>query len=161
MRFIVFTFIIIVSLLSSTNGQKALRYPFVKKTIVGMKDTSNMVFIRDTTLYSDGWDTLPQTKFWRDVISLTCDSCIINVAYCRKPVNKINRLIWMNQSEPEKLTFKDSVCRVSGLDTATNLYVTAGKGEFYEVKKVLPDISKAIRVFEKIIAIPGMHKRFF
>ena len=135
--------------LFSAKAQETKQYPFVKKTIVGWQDTVSMNFIKDSTMFTEGWDTLPQTVFWRDVINMTSDTCIINIAYCRKPVNKINRLIWMNQSEPEKLCFKDSVCRVHGLDTTTNLYVTAGKGEFYEIKKVLPDISNAISVFEK------------
>ena len=149
MRILIIYSFFLVSLLFSARAQDTNQYPFVKKTIVGFQDTIRMNFIKDSTMYTEGWDTLPQTIFWRDVINLTCDTCIINIAYCRKPVNKINRLIWMNQSEPEKLCFKDSVCRVHGLDTTTNLYITAGKGEFYEIKKVLPDISKAIEVFKK------------
>jgi hypothetical protein len=124
-------------------------YPIVKKTIVSWKDTTTLSFVEDSTMYAQGWDTLPQTIFWKNVINMTSDTCIINIAYCRKPVNKINTMIWMNQTESEKLCFKDSVCRVHGLDTMTNLFITAGKGEFYEVKKVLPDISKAINVFKK------------
>lgn len=130
-------------------GQDDKKYQVVNKVVVGYKDTVRLHFLHDTTMYSQGWDTLPQTRFWRDVINLTSDTCIINVAWCRKPVDKVNRMIWMNQSEPEKQCFKDSVCRVYGLDSATNLYVTAGKGEFYEVKKVLPMISRAITAFEK------------
>ncbi len=146
--FNLFVFVLFVFLFSA-NAQETKQFPFVKKTIVGWNDTINMKFIKDSALYTEGWDTLPQTIFWRDVINMTSDTCVINIAYCRKPVNKINRLIWMNQSEPEKLCFKDSVCRVHGLDTATNLYVTAGKGEFYEIKKTLPDINKAVSVFYK------------
>ena len=131
------------------SGQTAPADQLVDKVVISYKDTARLHFLHDTTMYSQGWDTLPQTLFWRDVINLTSDTCIINVAYCRKPVNKVNRMIWMNQSEPEKFCFKDSVCRAYGLDSATNLYVTAGKGEFYEVKKVLPVISKAISAFEK------------
>ncbi len=132
----------------SANAQEVSKYSHIKKVIVG-QDTVKMSFIRDTTMYAQGWDTLPQTKFWKDVIHLPGDTCIINIAWCRKPVNKINRLIWMNQTEIEKTCFKDSICRAYGLDSATNLYITAGKGEFYEFKKTLPDIHKSIRVFEK------------
>lgn len=130
-------------------GQGNSRYSIVNKVIVSYKDTVRLHFLHDTTMYTQGWDTLAQTVFWRDVINLTSDTCIINVAYCRKPVDKVNRTIWMNQTEPQKMCFKDSVCKVYGLDSATNLYVTAGKGEFYEVKKVLPMISRAITAFEK------------
>ncbi len=142
------TVICLVLLFLSSFGQD-LKQQLVKKTIVSYKDTANMTFVQDPTMYSDGWDTLQQAVFWRDVIRLTSDTCIINVAYCRKPVNKINSISWMNQTEMEKLCFKDSVCRVHGLDSTTNLYITAGKGEFYEVKKTLSDINKAIGVFTK------------
>jgi tetratricopeptide (TPR) repeat protein len=131
------------------SGQVNVPFRHIKKTIVTWNDTSQMTFIGDPTMYSDGWDTLAQTKFWRSVINLTSDTFIINIAYCRKPVEKVNRMVWMNQSEPEKLCFKDSLCRIYGIDSASSLYVTAGKEEFYEVKKTFPDINKAIHIFEK------------
>jgi hypothetical protein len=138
----------LILLFFSSFGQD-LKQQLVKKTIISWKDTTKMTFVEDPTLYSDGWDTLQQTQFWKDVIRLTSDTAVINIAYCRKPVNKINSLEWMNQTEPEKLCYKDSICRVHGLDSATNLYITAGKGEFYEIKKTLPDINKAVNVFLK------------
>ena len=149
MRKIIIVFVAALLLSFWSKGQEVKSYAYTKKTIVGWQDTVSMSFISDPSLYTDGWDTLPQTAFWRNVISMTSDTCIINIAYCRKPVNKINRNIWMNQTESQKIFFKDSVCRAYGLDSATNLYITAGKGEFYEVKKTLADISKAISVFQK------------
>jgi tetratricopeptide (TPR) repeat protein len=149
MRNFFLSLLFILFFAAASRAQDQKKYLFSKKTIISWNDTTSMSFVKDPSMYSDGWDTLPQTQFWRDVISMTSDTCIINIAYCRKPVNKVNRLIWMNQTEPEKLCFKDSVCKVNGLDSLTNLYVTAGKGEFYEVKKVLPDINKAISIFQK------------
>jgi hypothetical protein len=55
----------------------------------------------------------------------------------------------MNQTDPEKLSFKDSICKAYGLDTSIELNITAGKDEFYEIKKVIPEINKAIKVFKK------------
>jgi len=119
----------------------------VDKTVVSWNETTTLHFLLDSTLYTEGWDTLAQSRFWQEVISLPGDTCIINIASCRKPVDKIHREVWMNQTEPEKICFKDSVCLAHSLDQSTSLYVTAGKSEFYEVKKILPDISKAITVF--------------
>jgi hypothetical protein len=148
-NFLLLVFLLFFHFISAYSQEPKPSYPLIKKTIIGWHDTTTMSFYKDTAMYAEGWDTLPQTQFWKDVINLTSDTCIINIAYCRKPVNKINSIDWMNQSEPEKLCFKDSVCRVHGLDSATNLYITAGKNEFYEIKKVIPDINKAIKVFEK------------
>ncbi len=120
----------------------------VRKTIISWNDTVSYHFLEDSSFYTQGWDTLAQVKFWKEVINLTSDTCIINIASCRKPIQKVSRTAWMGQSEPQKNCFKDSICSANDLALGTNLFVTAGKGEFYEVKKTLSYISKAIDVFE-------------
>lgn len=144
-----FIFLLSLCFSSSMKAETIGATQVVVKTVITSKDTLRLNFLRDSSLYKEGWDTLAQARFWRDVISMTSDSCIINVASCRKPIHVVSRSVWMNQSEPQKTSFKDSVCVANCLDSATNLYVTAGKGEFYEVKKTLEDISKAITVFEE------------
>jgi hypothetical protein len=121
----------------------------VEKVVITHNDTMRLAFVNDSALYREGWDTLAQAKFWKDVICMNSDSCIINVASCRKPLDKVSRLIWMNQTELEKTRYKDSVCFAYCYEPGTNLFVTSGKGEFYELKKVLPDISRAIKVFQQ------------
>ncbi len=121
----------------------------IEKTVISYNDTTRLSFLHDPTLYSQGWDTLGQTKFWREVINLTSDTCIINVASCRQPLQKVCRGEWMQLSEEEKKFMKDSLSCTNKLDANSTLFVTSGKEEFYELKKVLPEISKAIRVFEK------------
>ncbi len=91
---------------------------------------------------------MAQSRFWREVINMSSDSFLINVAYCRKPITKVNRLIWMNQTEPEKICYKDSLSAVHCVDSSGMLYVTSGKREFYEVRKTLSSISEAIKIFE-------------
>lgn len=120
----------------------------VDKRVVSWKDTLRLHFLSDKSLHDQGWDTLAQTLFWKDVINLSGDSCIINQAICRKPLERVSRALWMNQTEPEKICYKDSLSRVHCLSPDDELFVTTGKAEFYEVKKVLADISKAISVFE-------------
>lgn len=129
-------------------SQEATLFPTFKKTVVSYRDTVKMNFVSDSSIYKEGWDTLPQAIFWRNVINLTSDTCIINIAFCRKPVDKITRSIWMNQSEPERNCFKDSICKIYGLETNAELNITSGKNEFYEIKKVVPEINKAIRIFK-------------
>jgi hypothetical protein len=121
----------------------------VKKIVVGYRDTTQMNFVRDPLLYSEGWDTLPQTLFWKEIINLTSDTCIINIADCRKPVDRICRTVWTSQTDTDKICFKDSICRQYGFDNTTGLNITAGKNEFYAVRKVIPDINTAIKIFRK------------
>ena len=121
----------------------------VNKVVITYNDTLNLNFVSVPSLYAEGWDTLAQAKFWKNVITMTSDTCVINVASCRKPLDKVSRSIWMNQTEPEKTKYKDSICCAYNFDEGTSLFVTSGKGEFYELKKVLPEISKAIKVFQQ------------
>lgn len=121
----------------------------IEKTVISYNDTVRLSFLHDPSLYSQGWDTLGQTKFWREVINLTSDTCIINVASRRQPLQKVCRGDWMQLSEEEKKYIKDSLTCTNQLDANSSLFVTSGKEEFYELKKVLPEISKAIHVFEK------------
>jgi len=100
-------------------------------------------------MYKQGWSELPQTKFWQQVISLTSDTALVNIAAGRTLLNKVCRADWSVMTEEEKKLCKDSIICNYNLDEGTTLYVTSGKGEFYELKKVLPDISKAIHVFEQ------------
>jgi hypothetical protein len=121
----------------------------IEKTVISYNDTVKLSFLHDPSLYGQGWDTLGQTKFWREVINLTSDTCIINVASCRQSLQKVCRGNWMQLSEDEKKFIKDSLSCTNKLDANSTLFVTSGKEEFYELKKVLPEISKAIHVFEK------------
>lgn len=121
----------------------------VEKTVVTWNDTLKLQFLHDPSMYSGGWDTLAQSRFWREVINMTSDSFLINVAYCRKPITKVNRLVWMNQTEPEKICYKDSLSVVHCVDSSGMLYVTSGKREFYEVRKTLSSISESIKIFEE------------
>jgi hypothetical protein len=87
-----FYFLLAFGTIGLARGQETLRqssgqvdlYPTAKKTVFGLRDTVKMNFIADSSIYKEGWDTLAQIKFWRNVITLTSDTCIINVAYCRK-----------------------------------------------------------------------------
>jgi len=123
--------------------------PSVDKIVVTWDDTLQLSFLRDSTIFAEGWDTLAQSRFWREVITMTSDSFLINVAYCRKPIDKVSRSIWMNQTEPEKICYKDSLSVVHCVDSSDMLYVTSGKKEFYEVRKTLSDISTSIGIFEE------------
>lgn len=144
-----FSLIFAVFFLNISYGQADRNFNVVNKTVVTFNDTLQLHFLQDSTMHTQGWDTLPQAVFWKDVINMTSDTCIVNISYCRKPINRVNRSVWMSQTEPEKLCYKDSLCRIYDVESADHLFVTAGKGEFYEVKKVLPIISRAITAFEK------------
>jgi hypothetical protein len=130
-------FIAAVSVFFSVHGS-GRSSESVRKIVVSWQDTTEMHFLRDPSFFAQGWHTLPQVSFWKQVINMSGDSCIVNIASCRKPVGRVSREVWMGQTESEKVCYKDSVCTSHCLEPGSAIFVTAGKGEFYEVKKTLP-----------------------
>lgn len=120
-----------------------------EKQAVSHNGNSTIRFIYDESLYSQKWDTLAQPLFWKQVINLTEDSCIINVASTRKVLGRMAVKDWKSQSEEQKNCFRDSIRTVHNLSSDASVFVTVGKKEFYNHKKVIPEITEAIRVFNR------------
>ncbi len=124
------------------------RNGIISKVVTNYNDTSVMQFVDNSALYTEGWDSLAHTKLWRQVICMSSDSCILNVAADRQSLLKVCNKDWMSRTEQEKSIYKDSICSSYSLKPGTDLFVTKGKEEFFEQRKVLPEISKAIKVFK-------------
>ncbi|MCB9188405.1 MAG: transglycosylase SLT domain-containing protein [Flavobacteriales bacterium] len=113
-----------------------------------MKDTSHRLFVSTDELISERWDQLAQPNFWREVMKLPSDSCIINIAATREILGKDSFIEWKKQTEAQKDVYKDSVRKHYGLADSIKIYVTSGKSEFYQVEKVIPSISRGIELFQ-------------
>ncbi len=117
------------------------------KTVVFYDDTANLRFVSNTRLFEEGWDQLPQPRFWHEIISLSPDSVMINLAENRMVLQRIPRDNWHCQQENEKECYREYIRRANGLTEDASLYITSGKREFYEFKKVVPMIDRAIPLF--------------
>ncbi len=111
-------------------------------------DTLQRVFVCTNNLVEEKWDTLGQPLFWQEIMRLTPDSCLINIASNRKILGKESFKKWKSQTEAEKTIYKDSIRKKFRLPDSTLLYVTSGKSHFYDFNKVMPSISKAIAIFQ-------------
>lgn len=114
-----------------------------------MKDTSHRLFVSTDDLIAERWDMLAQPNFWREVMALSPDSCIINIASTREILGKDSFIEWKKQTEAEKTVYKDSVRKHYDLPDSVKIYVTSGKNHFYQVEKVVPSISRAIEIFQQ------------
>lgn len=130
------------------------RPEFVHKAVVTHNGVSKQKFLNNYQLYQEGWDTLAQARFWQDVIDLTHDSMIVNVASIRKPLLKVATSQWHCLTETEKNSYKQNLCIYNSMDENTNIFVTSGKKFFFEYKKVLPLISRSLPVFEALEVDP-------
>lgn len=112
------------------------------------RSVNDMRFIYDSVLYSEGWHTLPQTRFWQHIMILTPDSAIVNVAESRQMLDRISIKDWNKLSDQQQTTYRDNLrCKYKIADS-TAIFVTIGKKNFYEFQKVIPAISKSIDIFE-------------
>ncbi|HQV00136.1 MAG TPA: hypothetical protein PLO59_03195, partial [Bacteroidia bacterium] len=115
----------------------------LKRVVVNYNDTVIMHFVNNAALFNEGWDTLGQAKFWKQIIHLNPDSSIINVAQTRQTIETISAQKWMQQTEDEKTLAKAWVCQMNNLDSGTCLYVSIGRKDFFEHRKSLATIDKA------------------
>ena len=115
--------------------------------IVILNDTSIQNVVHDMNVYSEKWDTLAQMKFWRQVMNLTPDSSLLNIADTREILNIFPTAYYDTLSRDQKKYFKDSMLKRFSLPIGTRLYVTYGKSNFYQHKAVLPSIHKGIEIF--------------
>lgn|GEM_PF-155906 len=141
----------------------------VEKTIINGTDTNQIELVNSHQLFSEGWDTLAQPLFWKQIICLSPDSCIVNIARSRTPLVRTNYKEWLKQSESEKTVFKSQLKEDLCIDYSSELYVTNGKNEFYEHRKSIPTIAKAVSYFKEygvdpwyaqtilLIESPGKH----
>lgn len=121
----------------------------VEKTVITTRDTLKMKFVSDPAFYRQKWDTLAQPRFWQMVMRLPADSCLVNIAACRTPLEIIETRSWFSQNEEEKLCFKEDICVNNSLSINTPIFITTGKREFYEIKKTIPKINTAVDIFVK------------
>jgi hypothetical protein len=101
------------------------------------------------SIFSDRWDLLPQPQFWKQIMRLSPDSCLINVAETRVVLLKMSMREWSKQTEAQKSVFKDSLRAINNLTADTRINVTTGKNDFYKFKEVYPSLSQGVEAFEK------------
>lgn len=100
-------------------------------------------------IFEERWDILPQPQFWMQIMRLSPDSCLINVAASRQVLVKMSLKDWHRQTEAEKSIFRDSLRSSFGLASTERINVTTGKNDFYKFKEVYPTLTKGVEAFEK------------
>lgn len=106
------------------------------------------ILMNSQPLFDGLWDTLPQPAFWKEIMKLSPDSCLINVASNRQIIMKMSNKDWSKQSEVRKTIFKDSLKLANNIDSTDKIFVTTGKNDFYKFNEVYPSISNGILAFE-------------
>jgi hypothetical protein len=125
--------------LSSWDGDK----------IIVKKSSNTSTIMHAEALFEDRWDMLAQPQFWKQIMLLSPDSCLINVASTRQILKKMSYKEWNKQSEAEKDVMRAELRSKFNLDPTTRIYVTSGKNDFYQFNEVYPQLSKGVAAFER------------
>ena len=104
--------------------------------------------VYDSLLYQQRWDTLAQPFFWRLVMRMSDDSCIVNLGETRDIVDIKPTRWWTQLGDSLQEAYKDSVRNRYQLSPQSPIYVTSGKRHYYAFDKVLPSIGRGIEAFE-------------
>lgn len=112
------------------------------------KGTSQNTILSAAVLYTEGWVNLAQPIFWKRIMQLSPDSCLINVAATRNVVAKMSLKDWNAQSDDEKGVYRDSIRTMLSLDGEARIFVTTGKSDFYKFQTVYPDLQLGVEAFE-------------
>lgn len=123
--------------------------PWDHEKIEVNKNGDKVVIVGAEAIFKDKWHDLPQPNFWKQIMLLSPDSCLINIAETRIVLEKKSFLKWKSQTEAQKSRYKDSLRKVYNLDVNAQINVTSGKNDFYKFEEVYPSISKGVSEFEK------------
>lgn len=119
-----------------------------EKIEIKSQGTQNTILSAEA-IYNEGWAKLAQPIFWKQIMQLSSDSCLINIASTRTIIAKMSIAGWDLQSDAEKTAFRDSIRTLHSLDQEEHIYVTTGKSYFYKFQVVYPSISEGVEAFER------------
>jgi hypothetical protein len=104
-------------------------------------------YVFDKQIYQLGCDTLPQVKFWQQVMKLPKDSFLVNIAESRKIVAKISADDWEAKSDVQKEFYKNEIRKANGLTDSSKIFITSGKSFFYDFDNAYRNIHQGIQCF--------------
>ncbi len=122
--------------------------------ILVYNDSEVNQLISANQIFEKRWDVLPQPQFWKKIMCMTPDTCIVNIAKNRHVLEKIPSEKWIYLSKEKKRKFRDSIRKKYNLNDDDLVYVTTGKNHFYKFEAVYPSISKGIMVFDSLDVDP-------
>jgi len=119
------------------------------KLISVQKDTTQFTFVGTPDLFPEQWDTLAQPNFWKIIMKMSPDSCLLNVAHTRQILRKESVKNWNKLSNSQKELARTELKRIYKLDSNARIFMTTGKSDFFQFNHVYPSISKAVEIFSK------------
>lgn len=100
-------------------------------------------------IYELKLDQCPQVIFWRRIMNLHQDSCLVNVHCERKILATMYAPSWSSFEGESRQKMLDSFRSLHGIIDTPRIVGTMGKSFFYTFEKVAPKIPLGTKEFEK------------
>ncbi len=110
-------------------------------------DSIRRAYIFDKQLYKYRIDTLPQIVFWRKIMDLPSDSCIINDSRQRQVFFTYHAKSWDKMDDSSKTMLRNNIRIVYNVDSNAKIFATVGKKFFYDFETVYHKIDPGIKAF--------------
>lgn len=114
-----------------------------------LNDSLSISYVDYGQLFEEGWYDLQKPLFWKSIMRLSADSCVINLGDSREVIEYFSVRDWNRKSNVQKDNYRDSVRLSRGLDSSTPIYMTTGKSDFYTFDNILLDISQGTQIFKE------------
>ncbi|MBW7866998.1 MAG: hypothetical protein H3C31_01595 [Brumimicrobium sp.] len=98
-------------------------------------------------IFEEGWYDLAKPLFWKTIMRLSEDSCVINIGNTREIIAYFAVKEWNKKTDDQKDKYRDSIRNSRNLDASTRIFMTIGKKNFYTYDNILMDISQGTKVF--------------
>ena len=124
-----------------------------EKLWIADEHNSNLI-LENEQIYSERWNILPQALFWKRIMKLSSDSCLVNVASTRQILESIDSKEWYALNKTQKLNFREEMRLKHNIQNGEKIYVTSGKSDFYKFEEVYPTLREGITVFDEMCIDP-------
>jgi soluble lytic murein transglycosylase-like protein len=116
---------------------------------VRKSDGARICYFKVDCIRREGWDTLPEIKFWCRIVTLNKDSVLANVIENRKGLAVFpKKLIDSLEQKGHLHLFRDELARQFNIDSTLRIRFTAGKNHFYRFDKIDMKMARAITLFD-------------
>ena len=124
-----------------------------EKLWIANENHSNLI-LESEQMYTERWNILPQALFWKRIMKLSKDSCLVNVASSRQILQSIDSREWYGLNKTQKLNYREHMRIKHNIPVGEKIYVTSGKSDFYKFEEVYPTLREGITVFDEMCVDP-------
>jgi len=135
----------------AVNRNKTPMSKAIKPAAVGSDNEATVSWLQIPTICNEGWDTMPEIKFWRRIVSLDKDSSTANYYATRKLLRNFpKRTIDSLEARGKLELLREELRTEFNLPTGSRVMFTSGRKWFYNFKPVQTQIGRGMHIFDSL-----------